>query len=74
MRKAESAIKFKRPGRAFAGDLAARPRLLALPGALPFAGGVPLTCKGEIVGSIGIGGIVSNRDAIVAQAGADALE
>ena len=48
--------------------------LVALPGATPFEGGVPLVAGGKVIGAIGISGMSAQQDGLIAQAGADALE
>ena len=72
--KARCALTFRRPTKTFADAVAANgPALIALPGMVPFAGGVPLAWRGEIVGAIGISGGSPQLDGEVAQAGADIL-
>jgi glc operon protein GlcG len=73
--KAETALKFKRPSKAFE-DLvtSGRTALLKLPGALPVEGGIPLMADGKVIGAIGVSGGTSQQDAQVAQAGVSALE
>jgi glc operon protein GlcG len=74
-RKAESAAHFKRPTKVFEEGVAGgRTALLSLPGAVPLEGGLPLTVDGQIVGAIGISGVTSQQDGMIAQAGAEALE
>jgi glc operon protein GlcG len=73
-RKAQSAIGFKRPTKVFEEGVAGgRQALLALPGAVPLEGGLPLTVDGQMIGAIGISGVTSQQDGMIAQAGADAL-
>ena len=38
-----------------------------------FSGGVPIKVNGHIIGAIGVSGVRSNQDAIIAQAGVDAF-
>ena len=74
--KARSAARFKRPTKAFQDALAAGGeglRILALQGAVPVDGGVPLVMGGKIVGAIGASGGTSAQDGQVAAAGAAAL-
>ena len=74
--KARSAALFKRATKAFQDTLAAGGeglRILALQGAVPVEGGVPLVVQGQIVGAIGVSGGTSQQDGQCAQAGADAL-
>jgi uncharacterized protein GlcG (DUF336 family) len=75
--KARSAARFKRPTKAFQDVVAAGGegmRILALPGAIPVEGGVPLTVAGKIVGAIGCSGGTSQQDGVCATAGANALK
>ncbi len=75
--KARSAARFKRPTKAFQDAVAAGGeglRILALEGAVPIEGGVPLVVGGKIVGAIGASGGTSQQDGVVAGAGAAALK
>jgi uncharacterized protein GlcG (DUF336 family) len=75
--KARSAALFKRPTKVFQDGLAAGGegwRLLALQGAVPVDGGLPLIVGGKIIGAIGASGGTSVQDGQVAKAGADALK
>lgn len=75
--KARSAARFKRPTKAFQDVLAAGGeglRLLALQGAVPVEGGVPLVSDGKIVGAIGLSGGTSAQDGQCAAAGAAVLK
>ena len=75
--KARSAARFKRPTKAFQDALAAGGeglRILALQGAVPVDGGVPLVVGGRIVGAIGVSGGTSAQDGQVAAAGVAALK
>ena len=75
--KARSAARFKRPTKAFQDALAAGGeglRILALNGAIPVDGGLPLVVGGKIVGAIGLSGGTSAQDGQCAAAGAAALK
>ena len=75
--KARTAVRFKRPSKAFQDLVAgggAGLRVLALPGALPIEGGIPLVMDGQIVGAIGVSGDSADHDGICAQAGASTLK
>jgi glc operon protein GlcG len=75
--KARSAAQFKRPTKALQDALAAGGeglRILALSGAVPVEGGVPLVAGGKIVGAIGVSGGASAQDAQCAAAGAALLK
>ena len=72
--KARTALMFRRPSQAFEDMiLSGRTHMMGLPGVTPVAGGVPLSWRGEIVGALGVSGVLSNQDAEVAQAGAAVL-
>ena len=74
--KACSAVRFKRPTKAFQDTLAAGGeglRVLGIKGAVPVEGGVPLVRDGKIVGAIGVSGGTSSQDGQCARAGADAV-
>jgi glc operon protein GlcG len=70
--KALAALRFKRSTKLFqdmvTGD---KPHMAFLPGAVPVEGGLPLVVEGQIIGAIGVSGMPSDKDGIVAQAGAD---
>ena len=75
--KARSAARFKRPTKAFQDALAAGGeglRILALQGAVPVDGGVPIVIGGKIVGAIGVSGGTSAQDGQVAAAGIAAVK
>jgi uncharacterized protein GlcG (DUF336 family) len=75
--KARSAARFKRPTKAFQDIVAAGGegmRILALKGAVPVEGGIPLVVGGKIVGAVGCSGGTSTQDGQCAAAGAAALK
>lgn len=73
--KATSALKYKRPTKAFEDALiGGRQAILNLPGAMPVDGGLPLIWNGEIIGAIGVSGVQANEDALIARSGVAALE
>ena len=73
--KAQTALKFKRPSKAFEELInGGRNSLLGLPGLTPVEGGFPLMADGKVIGAIGVSGGTSQQDAQVAQAGVAALE
>ena len=75
--KARSAALYKRPTKLLQDNLAsggAGVRVLALEGAVPVEGGVPLIVDGKIVGAIGLSGDLSEHDGQCAAAGAAALK
>lgn len=50
-----------------------RPAVALMPGRLPVQGGVPILHNGECVGGIGVSGVKSPEDEVVALAGRDAF-
>ena len=72
--KGRTAILFKRPTKAIEDVvLEGRTVMMGLPGAVPLEGGVPLTKDGVFLGAIGVSGVQSFQDGIVARAGVAAL-
>jgi glc operon protein GlcG len=73
--KARSAALFRRPSKVFEDALAGgRTAILALRGATPIEGGLPLVSGGKIVGAIGASGGTAQQDGQVAKAGADTVK
>jgi glc operon protein GlcG len=75
--KARTAVRFKRPSKAFQDLVAgggAGLRVLHLPGAIPLEGGIPLMIDGQIVGAIGVSGDSGDHDSTCSQAGAATLK
>jgi glc operon protein GlcG len=74
IQKARTAQAFKRPTKVFEDAIAGgRNALLALHGALPLEGGLPIMVGGQMVGAIGVSGVKSTEDGQIAKAGADSL-
>lgn len=72
IKKAQTAMSFKRPTKVFEDAVAGgRQVILALHGALPIEGGLPITVGGQILGAIGVSGVKSTEDGQIAKAGAD---
>ena len=72
--KAACAIRFKRPTKALEDVVAGgRTAVMKLAGAVPVEGGLPIVVDGEVVGAIGVSGVMSNQDGQVAAAGLTAL-
>ncbi len=74
--KARSAVAFRRPTKAFHDMVAAGGeglRMLAMSGAIPIDGGLPILVDGLVIGGIGLSGGTSAQDGQVAQAGLGAL-
>jgi glc operon protein GlcG len=75
--KAKTAALFRRPTKVFEDSLAAggiNVKVLRLPGAVPIEGGVPIVHEGKIIGAVGVSGVKSSEDGVVAQAGAAAVK
>jgi len=67
--KARSAAKFKRPTKAFGDRLTSGEMyLLKVPDLAPFEGGVPIMLGTECIGGIGVSGMTSQQDGVVAAA------
>jgi uncharacterized protein GlcG (DUF336 family) len=75
--KGRSAAIWKRPTKVWQDAVAeggAGLRILALEGAVPIEGGLPLVMDGKIVGGIGVSGGSGAQDGVVAKAGADSVK
>ena len=72
--KARTAAIFRRPSKVFEDQIRdGRVAALALPGATPLQGGVPLEVNGRVIGAIGVSGNTPQEDEDIAKAGAAAL-
>lgn len=75
--KARSAAVYKRATKAFQDNVAAGGvglRVMTLQGVVAAEGGIPLVVNGAIVGAVGVSGVTSEQDGVVAAAGAAALK
>lgn len=75
--KAVTANNFRRPTKAFQDGIAqggANLRIIGQPGITPLEGGVPIVVDGKIIGAVGVSGVTSEQDAVVAMAGAAAAK
>jgi len=69
--KARTAAIFRRPSKVFEDQIRdGRVAALALPGATPLQGGLPLVAAGQVVGAIGVSGNTPQEDEDIAKAGA----
>jgi len=69
--KARTAAIFRRPSKVFEDQVKdGRVAALALPGATPLQGGVPITVDGKVIGAIGASGNSPQEDEEIALAGA----
>jgi glc operon protein GlcG len=72
--KARTSAMYRRPTKEFEDGIAGgRTAILGLPGVTPIEGGLPLVVAGKMIGAIGVSGVNSSQDAVVARAGADSL-
>lgn len=70
--KARTAVMTHRPSGSWQERVQDAPNLMALD-LLPLRGALPLLYQGECVGAIGVSGVTSEEDELVAQAGVEAL-
>src|SRR5512134_2050011 len=69
--KARTAAIFRRPSKEFEDQIRnGRIAALALPGATPLQGGIPITVEGKVIGAIGVSGNTPQEDEDIAKAGA----
>ena len=69
--KARTAAIFRRPSKVFEDQIKnGRVAALALPGATPLQGGIPIMINGNVVGAIGVSGNSPEEDEEIAIAGA----
>src|SRR5213594_3039884 len=69
--KARTAAIFRRPSKVFEDQIReGRVAALALPGATPLQGGIPITVNGKVIGAIGVSGNTPQEDEDIAKAGA----
>lgn len=72
--KARSAIMFKRPTKALEDVVAdGRIAMVTMQGPTMVEGGLPIVYRDAFVGAIGVSGLQSHQDGVVAKAGLDAL-
>jgi glc operon protein GlcG len=71
--KARTAAIFRRPSKVFEDQVReGRVAALALPGATPLQGGVPIEFEGKVIGAIGVSGNTPQEDEDIAKVGAAA--
>ena len=69
--KARTAAIFRRPSKVFEDQVReGRVAALALPGATPLQGGVPILFEGKVIGAIGVSGNTPQEDEDIAKVGA----
>ena len=72
--KAKTALLYKRPSVALENAIAGgRMSVLSMPLAVKIEGGLPIVHDGEFLGAIGVSGVQSSEDGIIAKAGLAAL-
>jgi glc operon protein GlcG len=75
--KALTAVNFRRPTKMFQDGIAAGGeglRFLAVPGITPLEGGFPIVLDGQVIGGVGVSGVLSTQDTEVALAALRALD
>lgn len=73
--KARTAAIFRRPSKVFEDQVRnGRVAALALPGATPLQGGIPLVYEGKVIGAIGVSGNTPQEDEDIALAGSAVLQ
>src|SRR5438874_11665196 len=71
--KARTAAIFRRPSKVFEDQVRdGRVAALALPGAMPLQGGIPIELEGKVIGAIGVSGNTPQEDEDIAKVGAAA--
>ncbi len=73
-KKAETALKFKRPTKVFEDAVkGGNVHIMSLPNVVAVEGGLPIEHDGMVIGSIGVSGVTSAQDGIIAEAGLQAF-
>jgi len=75
-RKAYTAAAFRRSTKVFEDGVAAGGvglRVLSNEQIMPVEGGLPIVLDGKVIGAIGVSGVTSQQDGIIAKAGIDAI-
>ena len=76
-KKAYTAAAFKRSTKVFEDGIASGGvgmRVLGNDQVMPIEGGLPIIVNGKVIGAIGVSGVTSQQDGIIAKAGAEALK
>lgn len=72
--KARTAMRYKRPSKALEEAVAGgRTALVGVEGITPLQGAVPIIHEGNIIGAIGVSGVLPSQDEQIATAGASML-
>lgn len=73
--KARTSATYRRPTKELEDNImAGRNAVLGLPGSTPVEGGLPIVVGGRMIGAIGVSGVTSPQDGVVAKAGVDAMK
>ena len=67
--KARTSSIYRRPTKALEEAAKTRPAIVTLPNSVQLQGGVPIIVNGVIVGAVGVGGVTSQQDEQIAEAG-----
>lgn len=74
-KKAKAAALYKRPTKVFEDGLkSGNQGLMLLPGVIASEGGVPIVHDGQVIGAVGVSGVTSAEDGIIANSAIDALK
>lgn len=75
IQKAKTAAAFKRKSKAFLDAMkGGRAELVALPGGIPFDGGVPIIWNDQVIGAIGVSGMTTGeQDGMIAEFASNSL-
>ena len=75
LEKARTSATYRRTTKELEDGIAGgRVAILGLPGATPIEGGLPIVVGGKMIGAVGVSGVTSQQDGVVAKAGVDALK
>jgi glc operon protein GlcG len=75
MKKADTALKFKRPTKVFEDAVkGGNVHIISLPGVVAVEGGLPISHEGNVIGSIGISGVTSAQDGMIAAAALESFK
>jgi uncharacterized protein GlcG (DUF336 family) len=72
--KARTSGMTRRPSKVFEDRVKERPGFVTFPAGILIQGGVPIMYQNACVGGIGVSGVLSHEDELIAFAGAKALE
>ncbi len=73
-KKAKAAVYYKRPTKALEDAVkGGNTGMMLLPDVIASEGGVPIIHEGAVIGAIGVSGVTSAQDGIIAEAALDAL-